>query len=726
MSQLTTALLYVVGVGGMFLLLIAPHEGGHFLFAKLFKVRVIEFSVGAGTKLWSVTRGGTLYAVRAFPILGYVRMGGMEAGDFEAANGFHSKPAWQRIVILAGGPAANFLVAMLLITGFGLSQLNSDPGKVFSVGSGSPAAAAGIQVGDSIHAVNGIPFNSPGLVGQIEGNAPGAPLTLSGVHANGQPFTYSVTPRCDAQGKNCLIGVGIPRQLATVQSAVVNGVEFPFAATGNIVQGLWSLISGQVPGGLLGSNGLTGPIGIADTAAQAGPAYLPPPGGVALGRPWVHEPPAAPGPRRRAHRRGRDRSAPEAAVRQDVRAQPPADRPRRAARDRRGDHLPRHPADRDGPVPRDPLMVTRRKSIPVNVGGVVIGGAAPIAVQTMTKTDTRDVKATLRQIHELKEAGCEIVRPAVPDHEAAEALKDIVKGSPLPVIADIHYDHTLALLAIEAGVHCLRLNPGNIPDRDKVVKVVTAAKERQIPFRIGVNAGSLPEEVHKSMREQHAIDRDNREQTADRMVEVALGHCKILEDLDYGPGFIKVSLKATDVWTNIMANRKFAAARPYPIHLGVTESGPVEAGSIRSAVGMGILLAEGIGDTIRVSLATSDPREEVRVAHEILKTLAFRNETATLVACPTCGRLEYDMVPTVKAVEAHIARLKVPITIAVMGCVVNGPAEARHADIGVTGGRGKGVIFKKGKLYRTVPQEELLAVLLAEIDAIAAEPQLPR
>jgi (E)-4-hydroxy-3-methylbut-2-enyl-diphosphate synthase len=256
--------------------------------------------------------------------------------------------------------------------------------------------------------------------------------------------------------------------------------------------------------------------------------------------------------------------------------------------------------------------------------------------------------------------------------------------------------------------------------------VVNAAKERQIPFRIGVNAGSLPEEVHKSMREEHAIDRDNREQTADRMVEVALGHCKILEELDYGPGFIKVSLKSTDVWTNIMANRKFAAARAYPIHLGVTESGPVEAGSIRSAVGMGILLAEGIGDTIRVSLATSDPREEIRVAHEILKTLAFRNETATLIACPTCGRLEYDMVPTVKAVEAHIARLKVPITIAVMGCVVNGPAEARHADIGVTGGRGKGVIFKKGKLYRTVPQEELLSVLLAEIDAIAAEPQLPR
>jgi regulator of sigma E protease len=269
MSQLVTALLYVVGVGGMFLLLIAPHEGGHFLFAKLFKVRVIEFSVGAGTRLWSFTRGGTLYALRAFPILGYVRMGGMEAGDFEAPNGFHSKPAWQRIVILAGGPAANFLVAMLLITGFELTQLNTDPGKVFSVAPASPAAAAGIRVGDSIRSVNGQPFNAPGLIGQQEKGAPGVPLTLSGVHANGKPFTYSVTPRCDAQGVNCLVGIGIPRQLTTVQTAVVTGVEFPFNAVGGIVSGLWSLITGAVPGGLLGSNGLTGPIGIADTAAQA-------------------------------------------------------------------------------------------------------------------------------------------------------------------------------------------------------------------------------------------------------------------------------------------------------------------------------------------------------------------------------------------------------------------------------------------------------------------------
>ena len=366
-------------------------------------------------------------------------------------------------------------------------------------------------------------------------------------------------------------------------------------------------------------------------------------------------------------------------------------------------------------------MIKRRYSVPVRVGDVVVGGAAPIAVQTMTKTDTRDVRATVNQIAALKEAGCEIVRPAVPDHQAAEALREIVRLSALPIIADIHYDHRLALMAIEAGVQGLRLNPGNIVDREKVVRVVEAAKERGIPFRIGVNAGSLPEEVHRNLRETQAVDRDDRRRTAERMVEVAIGHCQILEDLDYGPGHIKVSLKATDVWTNVMANRLFAKQRPYPIHLGVTESGPVQAGSIRSAVGLGMLLGEGIGDTIRVSLATDDPTEEVRVAYEVLKTLDFRNESATLVACPTCGRLEYDMVPTVKAVEAHLATIKAPITVAVMGCVVNGPAEARHADIGVTGGRGKGVIFKKGQLYRTVPQAELLPVLLAEIDALVAE-----
>jgi len=268
MSELLTGLLYVVGVGGMFLLLIGPHEAGHFAFAKLFKVRVIEFSIGAGPKLWSFARNGTLYALRALPILGYVRMGGMEAGDFEGPSGFHSKPAWQRIVILAGGPAANFLVAMLLIGGFGLTQVNTDPGKVFRVLAGSPVAAAGMQQGDSIRAVNGKPFTSPGLIQSEEKAAPGAPLTLTGVHSDGRPFIYVVTPICDAQG-SCRIGVSVAMKLISPQTAVWDGITFPFVAVGGIVQGLVSLVTGEVPGGLLGREGLTGPIGIANIAAQS-------------------------------------------------------------------------------------------------------------------------------------------------------------------------------------------------------------------------------------------------------------------------------------------------------------------------------------------------------------------------------------------------------------------------------------------------------------------------
>jgi regulator of sigma E protease len=266
MSQLLTGLLYVVGIAGMFLLLIGPHEAGHFFFAKLFKVRVIEFSIGAGTKLWSTTRGGTLYAIRLLPILGYVRMGGMEAGDFEDPNGFHSKPAWQRIVILAGGPAANFLVAMLLITAVGLTQVNTDAGKVFNVVPGSPAATAGLQAGDSIRTVNGKPYTSPGLIQQEEAAAPGSALTLAGAHSNGQPFTVQVTPICDP---NCHVGVGVPRKLMSTETAITTGLTFPFVATGEIVQGIWSLISGQVEGGLLGPKGLTGPIGIAAVTEQS-------------------------------------------------------------------------------------------------------------------------------------------------------------------------------------------------------------------------------------------------------------------------------------------------------------------------------------------------------------------------------------------------------------------------------------------------------------------------
>jgi regulator of sigma E protease len=276
MSELLNWLVIAGGIGLMFLILIAPHEAGHFLVAKLFKVRVIEFSIGAGTKLWSTTRGGTLYALRLLPILGYVRMGGMEAGDFEQPDGFHSKHPLKRIAILAAGPVANFLVAMLLITGFGLTQLNSDPGKIQRVLAGKPAALAGLQVGDSIRTVNGKPVTAPGFISKEENANPDAPLVLSGVHPDGRTFTITVKPICDAGV--CQIGVGVAPRIVTIQTAVMDGVTFPFVAIGGIVQGLDALISGQVKGGLFGANGLTGPIGIgamtAATVAQGPPTYV--------------------------------------------------------------------------------------------------------------------------------------------------------------------------------------------------------------------------------------------------------------------------------------------------------------------------------------------------------------------------------------------------------------------------------------------------------------------
>jgi regulator of sigma E protease len=272
-SAALTDLLYVAAVAGMFLLLIAPHEGGHFALAKLFKVRVIEFSIGAGSRLWSTTRGGTLYAIRLLPILGYVRMGGMEAGDFDDPAGFHNKPAGQRLLILAAGPAANFLVAMMLVTAFGLTQLNGDPGKFATVLPGSPAARTGLTAGDRIEAVNGKSLQSPGFIRQQENAEPGVPLVLSGVHSNGKPFTYVVVPICQ-HPNTCQIGIGVA-PVITLPTAVASGVVFPFQAVVGIVSGLWQLVTGQIPGGLFGSQGLTGPIGIADVTAAAvnqGPA----------------------------------------------------------------------------------------------------------------------------------------------------------------------------------------------------------------------------------------------------------------------------------------------------------------------------------------------------------------------------------------------------------------------------------------------------------------------
>ena len=342
-------------------------------------------------------------------------------------------------------------------------------------------------------------------------------------------------------------------------------------------------------------------------------------------------------------------------------------------------------------------MIKRRKSKQISIGNVKIGGDAPISVQSMCNTDTRDVETTLNQIHELAAKGCELVRLAVLNQEAADAIKDIVKKSPVPLIADIHFDYKLAIKCINNGINALRLNPGNIGKRENVEKVVTLAKQQQIPIRIGVNAGSL---------EKDLLDKDIP--LSEKMVLSALGHIKILEDLNFD--LIKVSLKSSDVLTTIEAYRSIAEKVPYPLHLGVTEAGTLRGGLIKSSVGLGTLLAEGIGDTIRVSL-TENPVEEVSAGFDILKSLGLRERGVNFVSCPTCGRTQIDLIGLAKKVEERFKNFDKPITIATMGCAVNGPGEARHADFGIAGGVNEGIVFKKGEIIAKVPENQLLEKL---------------
>ena len=350
----------------------------------------------------------------------------------------------------------------------------------------------------------------------------------------------------------------------------------------------------------------------------------------------------------------------------------------------------------------------RRKSRQLKLGNMFIGGDAPISVQSMTNTKTENVEATVNQIKELTALGCDIIRCAVPDLRAALALSAIKAQIAIPLIADIHFDYKLALEAIAAGVDGLRLNPGNIGGKDEVLQVITKASERNIPIRIGVNAGSLPKDI--LLKYGHP--------TPEALVEAAWRHIKILEEHDYRN--IKISLKAHDVPLTIAAYRLMAAQCEYPLHVGITEAGTVNSGIIKSAVGIGALLAEGIGDTMRVSL-TGDPANEVRVAYQILKALGLRQYGPTLISCPTCGRTQIKLEKLALEVEKRLENIKEPITVAVMGCVVNGPGEAREADIGIAGGISEGLIFKKGKIIKKVREEEIIEALFAEIDKILVE-----
>src|SRR6188474_2754480 len=346
-------------------------------------------------------------------------------------------------------------------------------------------------------------------------------------------------------------------------------------------------------------------------------------------------------------------------------------------------------------------MASKRQ---IFVGGVPIGGGAPVVVQTMTKTETANLAATMEQIRKVADAGADIVRVAVPRDDDVEALKTIVRDSPIPIIADIHFNHTLALKAIDAGAHCVRLNPGNIGGPDKVAEVAEKATAAAVPMRIGVNSGSLPKHLHE-------LEREN---PVEALVQAAVEFVELMEGLDFEN--FKVSIKSTNVPNTIAANRLLAEKIEYPIHLGITEAGTKWSGSLKSAVGLGTLLADGVGDTIRISLSTFHAEEEVKVAWEILKALQLRERGPVLIACPTCGRLQFDMDSVVADIERRLEQYEQPIEVAVLGCAVNGIGEASHADFGITGAKNEGLIFSRGKALRKVPQADLVDALFAEID----------
>jgi (E)-4-hydroxy-3-methylbut-2-enyl-diphosphate synthase len=345
---------------------------------------------------------------------------------------------------------------------------------------------------------------------------------------------------------------------------------------------------------------------------------------------------------------------------------------------------------------------SRRKTRQIKIGSVVIGGDAPVVVQSMTKTDTRDVKATVAQIRRMVDAGCEVVRLAVPDKEAVAALGEIKKRVRVPLVADIHFDYRLALASLKKGVDALRINPGNIGSADKMKEVALAAKEQGVPIRVGVNSGSL----EKSLLRKYGSA------TPEAMVESALQHVRRLEDLDFS--LIKISLKAPDVIRTLRAYRLLAKKVDYPFHAGITEAGTIIPGSVKSSAGLALLLSEGLADTIRVSL-TASPEEEVRVGYLILQSLGLRSRGPNIISCPTCGRCEVDMLRIAKDVEKRLTSLKHDINVAIMGCMVNGPGEAKEADIGIACGRGGGVLFKKGKIFRRLKEAQIASELVKEV-----------
>ena len=770
MLQLVVALVLItvafVALGWGYLLLfiailfaiVMLHEFGHFITAKRAGMKVTEYFVGFGPRLWSVRRGETEYGVKAIPAGGYVRIVGFtsteDVPEEDEARAYRQQPFHQRIIVASAGSVMHlliaFVLALVLVLTFGQTTNNYKVGALEHwPGRTTPAALAGLRVGDTIVSIDGKSFTSPNSMTDVIRRSTGTPLTL-GVERDGKLIHLTATPengkgiKVDGQrlANRGYLGVDISTATKSVATLAVPGAA---------LSTMWNVTHQEVTG-------------LGQTFSPQRPRLDLPPGDQRQGRPVRGEQPrlgAAP----RVHRRHRQPRRAVGAGGAGLRADPahrhqhrlrdlehaPDDPPRRRARGggdlrvdphqagaallpgrhhqavprRRAVHrLPRSSSSSPASISTSPipsrsaliavelsssLLSPRRPTRRITLGGVPIGDGAPVTVQSMTTTKTADVDGTLAQIYALAAAGADIVRCTCNEEAAAEGLAHIVPRSPVPIVADIHFHHEMALAALEAGVQGLRLNPGNLRKEAEIKQVAAEARDRGVPIRIGVNAGSLHPDLYKKYGGA----------TPEALVESARNELAFFEEVDFTD--VKISVKASSVALMIAAYRLASETFDHPLHLGVTEAGPPPAGLVKGTAGIGALLAEGIGDTIRFSL-TADPVEEARAGRQLLESLGLRERKGLdLIACPSCGRAQVDVIAVAKEAQEALEKLNLPIQVAVMGCVVNGPGEAREADLGIAAGKQKGHLFIRGKIIRVVPEADMVRALVDEAERLVAE-----
>jgi (E)-4-hydroxy-3-methylbut-2-enyl-diphosphate synthase len=770
---LITAIFVVAGLGDVLLfiaiviVIVMLHELGHFATAKWSGMKVTEYFVGFGPRLWSVRRGETEYGVKAIPAGGYVRITGFtvleDVATEDEPRASRQQPFWKRIIVGSAGSAMHFIIAFVLalisVFAFGVAtdNVHIDALEHWSGVAQTPAQLAGLRAGDTIVSVNGHPLSNVNTVHDIITRSVGHPVTL-GVERGGHLRSVVVTPR-DGRGVRTSGGlelapqsdkkpqgfIGINEGNATVSVNPLRAIGDAGTAGAGHLRGIlgpgprvlperhqFALPPGhQFPRCLRGcaTPGHLGATGLADRCREHRRAGIAPGGPVVAGAPHRHQHRVRPAEHVAAHALRR-RSCRGGGLRVDTDQEGAAllpgghhqavPLPRPLPGVPRGvrhlGHLPRH---RPSPPQRLPLIGTmdlspsllspRRPTRRITLGGVPIGDGAPISVQSMTTTKTADVDGTLAQIYALAAAGADIVRCTCNEEAAAVGLAQIVPRSPVPIVADIHFHHEMALAALEAGVQGLRLNPGNLRKETEIKQVAAEARDRGVPIRIGVNAGSL----HPALYEKYGGA------TPEALVESARNELAYFEEVGFSD--VKISVKASSVALMIAAYRLASETFDHPLHLGVTEAGPPPAGLVKGTAGIATLLAEGIGDTIRFSL-TADPVEEARAGRQLLESLGLRERKGLdLIACPSCGRAQVDVIAVAKEAQEALEKLNLPIQVAVMGCVVNGPGEAREADIGIAAGKKKGHLFIRGKIIRVVPEDGMVQALVEEAERLVAE-----